>query len=35
MMKAELPDLPMVVLSMHDEILYAIRALKAGAQQER
>jgi DNA-binding NarL/FixJ family response regulator len=31
MMKAELPHLPMVMLSMHDEILYAIRALKAGA----
>jgi DNA-binding NarL/FixJ family response regulator len=30
-MKAELPDLPILVLSMHDESLYALRALKAGA----
>jgi DNA-binding NarL/FixJ family response regulator len=31
-MKAELPDLPIVILSMHDETLYALRALKAGAK---
>jgi DNA-binding NarL/FixJ family response regulator len=31
MMKAEMPRLPMIMLSMHDEILYAVRALKAGA----
>lgn len=30
--KAQLPDLPMLVLSMHDESLYAERALKAGAK---
>ncbi len=30
-MKAEQPKLPMLVLSMHDESLYALRALKAGA----
>lgn len=30
--KAQLPDLPMLVLSMHDESLYAERALKAGAR---
>ena len=30
-MKAELPHLPILVLSMHDESLYALRALKAGA----
>lgn len=29
--KARHPDLPMVVLSMHDESLYAERALRAGA----
>jgi DNA-binding NarL/FixJ family response regulator len=30
-MKAELPKLPILVLSMHDESIYALRALKAGA----
>ena|ERR1041385_1309543 len=29
---AQMPDLPMVVLSMHDEMLYAERALRAGAR---
>jgi DNA-binding NarL/FixJ family response regulator len=31
MMKAESPKLPLLILSMHDESLYALRALKAGA----
>jgi DNA-binding NarL/FixJ family response regulator len=31
LMKAEVPHLPILVLSMHDESLYALRALKAGA----
>jgi len=31
LMKAESPQLPILVLSMHDESLYALRALKAGA----
>lgn len=31
LMKAERPHLPIVILSMHDETLYAVRALKAGA----
>jgi DNA-binding NarL/FixJ family response regulator len=31
LMKAEAPHLPILVLSMHDESLYALRALKAGA----
>jgi len=31
LMKAEYPKLPLLVLSMHDESLYALRALKAGA----
>jgi DNA-binding NarL/FixJ family response regulator len=31
-MRAEQPDLKIVLLSMHDEQLYAIRALKSGAQ---
>jgi DNA-binding NarL/FixJ family response regulator len=30
-MKAEMPHLAVLVLSMHDESLYALRALKAGA----
>ena len=30
--KAEHPDLPVLVLSMHDEMLYADRALRAGAR---
>ena len=30
--KAEHPDLPVLVLSMHDESLYANRALRAGAR---
>lgn len=30
--KAEHPDLPVLVLSMHDESLYADRALRAGAR---
>jgi len=29
---AEFPKLPLLVLSMHDESLYAVRALRAGAQ---
>ncbi|MGA8656385.1 MAG: response regulator transcription factor [Chthoniobacterales bacterium] len=31
MMKAEVPRLPILVLSVHDESLYALRALRAGA----
>ena len=31
MMKAEMPRLPILVLSVHDESLYALRALRAGA----
>ncbi len=31
MMRAERPDLPILVLSMHDESLYAERVLRAGA----
>jgi len=31
LMKAERPKLPLLMLSMHDESLYALRALKAGA----
>jgi DNA-binding NarL/FixJ family response regulator len=31
LMKAEQPKLPLLILSMHDESLYALRALKAGA----
>jgi DNA-binding NarL/FixJ family response regulator len=31
LMKAEYPQLPVLVLSMHDESLYALRALRAGA----
>src|SRR5580698_5371358 len=30
--KAKYPDLPILVVSMHDEALYAERALRAGAQ---
>ncbi len=30
-LKAEFPKLPILVLSMHDESLYALRALRAGA----
>jgi len=30
-LRAEHPDIPILVLSMHDETLYAMRALKAGA----
>src|SRR6266568_7471073 len=30
--RAEFPKLPLLVLSMHDESLYALRALRAGAQ---
>jgi len=30
--RSEFPDLPMLVLSMHDEQMYAPRALKAGAK---
>ena len=30
--RAEFPKLPILVLSMHDESLYAVRALRAGAQ---
>ena len=32
MIKAEMPQLPMLVVSMHDEVLYAERALRAGAR---
>ena len=32
MIKAEMPHLPMLVVSMHDEVLYAERALRAGAR---
>lgn len=31
MMKAERPELPILVVSMHDESIYALRALRAGA----
>ncbi len=31
LMKAEEPKLPLLMLSMHDESLYALRALRAGA----
>jgi DNA-binding NarL/FixJ family response regulator len=31
LMKAEQPKLPILMLSMHDESLYALRALRAGA----
>lgn len=31
-LKAKYPDLPILVVSMHDEALYAERALRAGAQ---
>lgn len=31
LMKAEQPKLPLLMLSMHDESLYALRALRAGA----
>lgn len=31
MMKAEVPRLPILVISVHDESLYALRALRAGA----
>jgi DNA-binding NarL/FixJ family response regulator len=30
--RAEFPKLPVLILSMHDESLYALRALRAGAQ---
>lgn len=30
--KAEMPDLPMLVISMHDESIYAERVLRAGAR---
>jgi DNA-binding NarL/FixJ family response regulator len=30
--RAEFPKMPILVLSMHDESLYALRALRAGAQ---
>lgn len=32
LMRAEQPKLPILVLSMHDESLYALRALRAGAR---
>lgn len=32
LMKAEQPKLPILVISMHDESLYALRALRAGAK---
>jgi DNA-binding NarL/FixJ family response regulator len=31
LMKAEQPKLPLLILSMHDESLYALRSLRAGA----
>lgn len=31
-LKAERPELPVLVVSMHDEVLYAERALRAGAR---
>jgi DNA-binding NarL/FixJ family response regulator len=31
LMKAEQPDLPILVISMHDEAVFGLRALKAGA----
>jgi len=31
LMKAEYPQMPVLVLSMHDEALYGLRALRAGA----
>jgi len=31
LMKAEEPDLPILVISMHDEAVFGLRALKAGA----
>jgi DNA-binding NarL/FixJ family response regulator len=31
LMKAEEPDLPILVISMHDETVFGLRALKAGA----
>src|SRR5437879_1542273 len=30
--RAEFPNLPVLVLSMHDESLYALRSIRAGAQ---
>ena len=30
--KRDIPDLPVLILSMHDESIYAERALRAGAQ---
>jgi DNA-binding NarL/FixJ family response regulator len=32
MIRAEMPEMPILVVSMHDETLYALRALKAGAK---
>ncbi|MDQ3622927.1 MAG: response regulator transcription factor [Verrucomicrobiota bacterium] len=32
MLKGERPSMPVLILSMHDESLYALRALRAGAQ---
>jgi len=32
MIRAEHPDLPVLIVSMHDEVLYAERALRAGAR---
>ena len=32
MIRAECPDLPVLIVSMHDEALYAERALRAGAR---
>jgi DNA-binding NarL/FixJ family response regulator len=31
-LKSQYPDLPMIVLSMHDEAVYAERAIRAGAR---
>jgi len=31
-LKAVMPDLPVLIMSMHDELLYAERALRAGAK---
>lgn len=32
MILAEMPEMPILVVSMHEETLYALRALKAGAK---
>ncbi len=32
MMRAERPEIPVLILTVHDEVVYAVRALKAGAR---